>query len=580
LATEGRTPGRARVFGSVRVVGVVAGALVLLAVWRSTMGFSFLDDGYYAAATLRLAQGARLFVDEMMLQSLGFLVAVPFVKLWTSLFSTTGLFLALRLFYVALASAAGYATYRVLRSSFGQWPAFAAVAAWLLAPAYNLFAVDYNTMAALGMVLACVGAFAALRDGSRRAALLGGAAAAFASISYPPLALAAITLLVAFWLLGRDRRLVGAALAGAAAVVVPFAIGLATQVTVADLRATADYLLAASRVSGPLASGGRLGAVLGKLGETLLRTWGVPLWAWFAPSFAVSVAAALPALRAPGRARARGWLLTALPVTLALPVLANASVAGLGSWTFAGNYLTAFVLFAAIPMAADLRSMGDQMRRFVLLSLPTGVVGMLVVVSLSSAGLYLASQIVGLAPLAVATVAWWVATVEESAGSGAGRAAMTLLIAGVTVCLFGAAFSQDAPLTLRERIGSGAFAGMLTNEPRVEFLTALEALSARFVLPGDGVLFVASPGAYLALDSGTALTNATWLDHGPADGAAVEYYDRIGRWPDIVFVETTVLEEARASGTEAADPLLFELDRRYRAVETSSGIGFTVLSRR
>jgi hypothetical protein len=555
-------------------------ALILVAAWRSTMGFSFLDDGYYAAATLRLAQGSRLFVDEMMLQSLGFLVAVPFAKLWTALFSTTGLFLALRLFYVALASAAGYATYRVLRPSFGEWPAFVALAAWLLAPAYNLFAVDYNTMAALGMVLACVGAFAALRDGSRRAALLAGAAAAFASISYPPLALAALALLVAFCLLGRDRRLVGAALAGAAAVVVPFAIGLATQVTVADLRATADYLLAASRVSGPLASGGRLGAVLGKLGETLLRTWSVPLWAWFAPSVAIAVATALPAMRTPARTRARAWLLAALPVTLLLPVWANSSVAGLGNRTFAGNYLMAFVLFAAIPMVADLKAMDEPMRRFVLLALPTGVVGMLVVTSVSSAGLYLASQIVGLAPLAVAAVVWWAETVERSLGPRAGRAAMLILVAGVTVCLFGVAFSQDPPLTLRDRIGSGAFAGMLTNGPRVDFLKTLEGLSSRYVLPGDSVLAVAAPGAYLALDPGLPLTNATWLDKGPADGAAVAYYERIGRWPDVVFVETKALDEALSSGASASDPLLFELSRRYRAVEATSRIGFTVLSRR
>jgi hypothetical protein len=157
---------------------------------------------------------------------------------------------------------------------------------------------------------------------------------------------------------------------------------------------------------------------------------------------------------------------------------------------------------------------------------------------------------------------------------------MLALIVGITVCLFGVAFSQDPPLTLKARVGSGAFAGVLTNESRREFLDTLESLSLRYVAPGDGVLFVAAPGAYLALSAGTALTNATWLDHGPADGAAVDYYDRIGRWPDVVFVETKVLQEAGAPGTASADPLLFELGRRYRAVETSSATGFTVLSGR
>jgi hypothetical protein len=94
--------------GSARAIAVVAVVLVALAAARSTLGMSFLDDGYYAAATLRLAQGARLFADEMYVQSLGFLAAVPFAKLWTSLFGLGGfVVVALRLFYVALADRHG-----------------------------------------------------------------------------------------------------------------------------------------------------------------------------------------------------------------------------------------------------------------------------------------------------------------------------------------------------------------------------------------------------------------------------------------------------------------------------------------
>jgi hypothetical protein len=544
---------------------------------------SFMDDGYYAAATLRLAQGAHLFVDEMFLQSLGFLVAVPFAKLWTSLFSTAGLVVALRLFYVALASVAGYAVYRALLPSFGRWPSFAAAVAPLLAPAYNLLAVSYDTMAVVGMVLACVWAFASLRDGSRRSAAAAGAAAALASVSYPPLALAALTLLATFSLLGRRRRLVLPLVVGAAAVAVVFLAWLATQATLADLRTTADYLLTASRTSGPLRPGGRLGPVVGNLWKTLQLGWGVPLWVWFVPSAAISVIAALPAMRVPASARVRGRLLAVLPLVLALPVLASffIVVGGRALGTYGGNYLTSFVLMAAIPLLADVRGMPGSRRDLMLLALPTAAVGMLVVVSLSSASLYWGSQIVGLAPFAVATVACWASTVEESTGAKARRAAPALLLGLLVVLLFGAAFDQPSPLYLRTTIRTGAFAGVTTNEVRARTLTTLEELARRWVRPGDGVTFVTYPGGYLALSSGVALTNATWLDEGPADGAAVEYFDRIGRWPDVVFVPTPVVDAARAPGAlRSADPLVFELTRRYRIAETSTTIGLTVLSRR
>ena len=582
MAARGSTPGDRRAFGigSVSAVGVAAVALIALAAWRSTLGMTFADDSYYVAATLRLAQGARLFVDEMFLQSSGLLVAVPFTKLWIALFSTTGLAVALRLFYVAVASLVGLAVYRALRPTFGPWPALLAGAAILLAPAYNLLAVSYDTMAAAGMVLACVWAFAALRDGSLRSAVAAGAAAAFASVSYPPLALAAIALLAVFWWLGRGRRLVLPMLAGAAVVVAAFLLWLATQASLADLRATAECILDVGRASGPLRPGGRMGAALDSLYHTLIRTtWGVPIWVWFGPAAVISVATASPATRAPERARARGWLLAALPLALALPLVAN--VVGPPAqrlWTFGGNYLIGFVFFAAIPLLAGLRDLPEQMRNLVFLALPTGLVGFLVVNALTSASLYRASGIVGLAPLAAAVAVWWAATVGASIGPAGGRAAALALLAMVVVCLFGATFDDRAPLTLDSRIGSGAYAGVTTTAANENAVAAIGDMSLRWARPTDGVLFIDYPGGYLALRSGVALTPATWLNYGCADGVAVDHFDRVGRWPAIVFVETRVFAALTGPGaTRSADPLLYDLTRRYRVVETSAVTGLTVL---
>jgi hypothetical protein len=585
LATDGGRPegGRTPGPGSARAVGVVAVALVLAAAWRATLGMSFMDDGYYAAATLRLAQGAHIFVDEMFLQSLGLLAAVPFAKLWTALFSTAGLVVALRLFYVALASVAGYAIYRALLPSFGRWPSLAAAVAPLLAPAYNLLAVTYDTMAVVGMVLATVWAFAALRDGSRRWAAAAGAAAAFGSISYPPLALAALTLLATFSLLARGRRLVLPMVAGAAAVAVPFLVWLATQATLGDLQVTANYLLSASRATGPLRPEGRLGPTIAKLWTTLQLGWGVPLWVWFAPSAAIGVTVALPVMRAPARSRVRGYLLASLPLAVALPALASSFifVGGRFLGTYPGNYLTAFVLMATVPLLVEMRGMGRSRRDLVVLALPMSVVGMLVVISLSSASLYWGSQIVGLAPLAMAVVACWASAIWESAVPAVGRFAPALLVVALVVLLFGSAFDQPSPLTLRTTIRTGAFAGVTTSAVRAGTLAELERLGSRWVRPGDGVTFVTYPGGYLAVPSGVPLTNATWLDRGPADGAAVVYFDRTGRWPDVVFLPTWVADAARAPGASpSADPLAFELARRYRVAETSPDTGLTVLTRR
>jgi hypothetical protein len=585
VAASGSTSrtGRALKAGPALAVGIVALALVLLAAWRSTIGISFADDGYYAAATLRLAQSAHLFADEMFLQSVGFLAALPFAKLWTLLLSTAGFVAALRVFYVAIASVAAFLLYRVLRPSFGAWPALAAASAPLLAPAYNLLAVSYDTMAAAGMVLACVLAFAALRDDSRRSALFAGAVAAFACVSYPPMAPAAFALLGTFWWLGRGRRMALPMIAGAAAVVVLFAAWLATQATLADLGATIAYIQAAARATGPLQQGGRLGSVFGNLYETLVRVWGVPIWAWFLPSAAVSLATALPAMRTASRARVRGLLLAALPLALALPVLANSmtTVANGRVWTFGGNYLVAFVLFAFAPMVADLGTMRPDMRRLVDIVVPPAVAGMLVVTLLSSASLYWASGIVGLAPLVVAMVVWWAWTVERPLGARLAPWAVLSLLAALLVLLFGGTFNEPPAWSLRHTITTGAYAGITTTEARARSLAAVEELTARWVRPGAGVLFIDSPGGYLTLGSGVPVTPVTWLDHGSADAAAVAYYDRIGRWPDVVFVATGVWTAASAPGVSRDfDPLLVDMTSTYRVAETSSQTGFTVLVRK
>jgi hypothetical protein len=549
--------------------------LVALAAWRSTLGLTFLDDSYYAGVTLRLAQGARLFADEMYVQSLGFLAAVPFAKLWTVLFGMTGFVAAVRVFYVALAGVVGAFMYRVLRPSFGRWAALAAVVAPLLAPAYNLLAVSYDTMAALGTMLALVLCFKALRDSSRWAAAGAGAAAAFACVSYPPFILVAATLLVTFAVLARDRRLTGSMAAGAAVVAVGFGAWLLSRASIADIRLTYEYVFGAYSTAGP---GGRLASELGHLGGVLTRTWGIPLWAWYAPALGVSAGCAWVARWRPERQRLRGLLAALLPVALVVAAFANWCALGRGATfeTIGGNFLIAFALFALPGILAGLGTASGDVRRLLVLALPAGLVGFLVVSLLTSAGIVWASGIAGLAPLAMASVMWWAGEVGRLESPLADALAALGLLLVLVALLFGTSFKDDAPLTLHHTIGSGPYAGVTTTAALGARVTAFEELTAKWVGPATGVLFFEYPGGYV-LQRGVMVTNAVWLNIGPVDRITIDYYDR-GRWPDVAFVPSGLLTPGGASTeSPAADPLLAALAARYHVVERSAATGYTVM---
>jgi hypothetical protein len=562
---------------ALRWVAVAAVLLVALAAWRSTLGMSFMDDGYYAAATLRFAQGARLFGDEMGLQSMGAIVAAPFARLWTALFGMTGFVVALRLFYVALGTAAAVLVFRFLRGSFGAWPALMAAAIPLLAPAYNLLGVSYDTMGVLGLVLACAAALVALRDGDRTAAVIAGAAAAFGTVSDPPLVLAAFALLISFAVLSRGRRLVWPLVTGAALVVAAFAVWLVARTPVGDLRFTYEYVVRGWTASAPGDTGGRIGHLLQKLSEVLQRRWFVPVWMWFGPAALLGIASALPSR---AFARARGRLLAALPLALILPAIAVAAAPAPDgrSWTFGGNYLIGFVLFLLPALLVDLRRMPADLRRFIWLTLPVGVVGMMAMDAVSQSSLYWASGFVGLAPFAAAVVLWWAWTVEEDGGALVARGAAAVLLFAVLAGLFGASLYNDPPLALHDTITSGAFAGVTTDAGHAAVLAATEQLVSRWVHPGTGVLVLSVPGLYL-LQPGQIVTNTTWLDFGPADVATVEYFDRTGRWPDVVFVPSFDYPGSYGA-PDPGDALNAALTARYRLAERSDAASLSVMVRR
>jgi 4-amino-4-deoxy-L-arabinose transferase-like glycosyltransferase len=558
----------------------VAVLLVGLAAWRATLGMSFQDDGYYAAATVRLAQGAHLFIDEVFLQSLGFLVAIPFAKLWTWLFGMTGVVVALRLFYVAVATAGAVTVYRLLRPSFGAWACLAAAAVPLLAPPFGLFSVTYNTMAGLGLMLACTLAYASARDGKPALAVAAGAAAGFAAISYPPLVIAAVVLLATLAVRSRDRRLVLAMAAGGAAVAAVFAVWLLATTPMAELAAASRYIVISWSDMPKTVHGNRIAVGLWELGRALTGTWGVPLWVWFAPAAAIGVWTALPHSLAPRHARLRHLALTLLPLALAFPVLADWMIHGRGAlWTFGGSYVIAFVLFAGPAVLRSSAKPPSPRREFSRMAVPVGLVGFTLVMSSSNASILWATAAVGMAPLAVAVVACWVEEVARGAvreaRAGAGAAPAIAIVFAVLVLLFGSVFKDDPPLTLRDTFTTGAYAGLTTSAGHASEVAECERLAARWIGPSATVVAVELPAAYL-VTGGVPLTTGTLLNTGSWDTFTVAYFDRIGRWPDVVWMPLYRVDQP-ASDT-AADPLLSQISRRYRLVERSpiAGIGVFV----
>lgn len=228
------------------IIAIGAVVLFALAAFRARFGASLFDDTYYVTAALRAVGGARPFVGEISLQAQGQWAAMPFVWLWRQAFGLTGIMLAVRVYYVVLASACAVVAYRLLRPSFHP-VATAALAVPLLAPPYLLLAPTYNTTAALAFTLAVAFGWAALRDRSARHAFAFGRAIVIGSVSYIALVTMAGVLLATFVWRAREPRLARAALAGTAVSGTVVALAMFAGVPLDALRSSLAFASARAR---------------------------------------------------------------------------------------------------------------------------------------------------------------------------------------------------------------------------------------------------------------------------------------------------------------------------------------------
>ena len=535
---------------------VIAAVVAVLAAVRCSMGVSFFDDSHYVTVSLRLAQGARPFADEMSMQSLGFLPAAAFTWLWTHLFGLTGLVMAFRLFYVVLAGAVATLAYRQLARSFRPAVAALAVTVPLLCPPFNLLAPGYNLMTSLGLLAATALAHRALMERHVPAAAGAGVALVFASIVYPPMAVVCAVFVIVFAVLARDRRLVITMLAAAVIAAFVFVSALFSVVSFADFgRALAYSSANVIRFASPL---DKLGVTLNAAAITLDLPALWPLWA-------CAVLASLPKL--PNKVR--GVLLFALAPLADLrgfqAVHGGARVFGIT----ASAWLITFVLGAVVPVSIWAFSSGRRgVRALLTLAIPVSIAGFTTVAFATDAGWIRVVEIIGIVPLSVAVLVGWASALEELWDDKLlALGALTALVIALGM-LYATSIDDSRPRLMTAVMDHGAYVGMRMSPDRYRELVDMEAAGRRWVRPGDRVTFYGERQGYL-LTGGQIYTNAVWLYLSPSDRFALDYFQQHGGLPDVIFADEHGMRMRQQDDyrlTAPSNPLVAVLLANYHIV--------------
>lgn len=537
------------------LVALATAALAVLALWRVRLGVDLGDGTHVVVLAMRMAQGDRPLTDEMNLQALGSLAAVPFTWVWLQLAGTEGVVLASRVFYVALALAVGTVAYRALRTRLPRTAAFAAVVLMLLPTPYNLLVTSYNTLPVLMLGLASCAGFAGVAARSPRWAACSGVALAVSVLSHPASLPAAVVLGLTVLVLGRRGPAVRGLLVGGGAasllVLVALVLGPGPGALLETVRYTTDYQAARPE---PL--------------DRLLRSAGRYLegvLAWrHLPALALAAVALVP--RVPWRWRATAAL--GIPVSLAAAAWAVApALAGGGEpfGLYSATYAMLVLTFLLAPVAVWVHRVGDRdVRLLLLLTGPTALLGAAGFAMATSASVRWGAPAPPLLPLLGAVGAGLVLW--------AGRHGTRVLASVAGLALVGSllavhplrSFRDGLPHTLADPLPSGPMAGLRTQDAEVERDCELRHLVATWVGPTDGVFFYGIPGGYAYTDA-PVQTNLVWVSaFGEANERTPRWWRETGRLPDVAVVDKAPVR--RAGGWEtlvAEDPILAFLQEEY-----------------
>lgn len=537
-----------------------------LALWRVRLGADLGDGTHVVAQAMRMAQGDQPLTDEMNLQALGSLAAVPFTWVWLQLVGTEAIVLASRVFYVALALAVGTVAYRALRTRLPRSAAFAAVVLMLLPTPYNLLVTSYNTLPVLMLGLAASAGFAALTTRSSGWAACAGVALAVSVLSHPVSLPAAAVLGLSLLLLGRGGPVVRGLLVGGGAasllVLLALATGPGIGAVLETVRYTTDYQ--ASRPE-PFA----------RLAQATSRYLdGVVAWRHL-PALVLALVALVP--RLPWRVRAVAAL--GVPVVIAVAAWVAAPAQAVGGEPFglySGTFAMLVLTFLVGPVALWAHRVGDRdLRMLLLLTAPTALLGAMSFAMATSASVRWGAPVPPLLPLLGAVGAGLVLW--------AGRHGTRLLAVTAAAALVGSllavhplrSFRDGMPGTLNHPVAAGPMAGLRASDHHAARDCELRRLLTTWVGPGDGVFFYGAPGGY-AYTEGRMQTNLIWIGtFGQANAQTVRWWQGSGRLPDVAVVDQA---QVRAAGgweaLVADDPIAAYLQEHYHLhADAPSGQG-------
>lgn len=544
--------------------GLLGVLLVAFGAWRALWGIDFGDGAHAVVLALRVADGDLPFRDEMNLQVLGALPAVPVVWLWSTVVGTEGIVLVARLWYVCLAAGVAAVVYRVLRDRLGPGAALTVGVAAVVASPYNLLYVSYNTVPVLALVVAVVVGAVAL-DGppehASRRALLAGAAGAVAVVAHPTTGPGVLALALAWVLCWRSARVVVGMVLGALVPVAVLGAWILLGPGVESVLETVRYTLSYQSLRPD--PGIRLAQQLTAHGDLLLR------WAYL-PAAVLAVASSLP----PVPRRVRAVLLALIPpaaVLPSLPLLLDTGPAPPPTGAASGTIALVLCLALLLPVGVRVLASGPRWLRHLLVpAAALALVGTPVMAATTTAGPRWGVMVAAVAPLLGALVAGVLWILREDLGTepraarlvtAAALVVLVLLMLGTHSLL---SFRNGPFWTLTEPVASGPHAGLRTDTCYAEADRRLGAVVNRWVRPDGSLLSLGAPAAYL--HSGARMdTNIVWLaDFGPANRATLDWMDRTGRYPDVVLVAGPVVD--RAGGWEAMtrdDPLVGWFARSY-----------------
>lgn len=536
------------------MLGAAAALLVLFAVWRSTLGVTFADDGYYVSMALRLAHGGRVFADELFVQALGSLPTVPVAWLWERLFGIDYLAIVLRLFYVALAGGAAAALFGSLRRIVGVSGAASAAAVLVLAPPFNIVGLSYNSLGMLSLALAAAFSHRAIAEKRFGVAVAAAVCAVLAVAAYPPLVVPVAAMAVLVLALARDRCVALGVGVGLTAALAVLGIWFALTATPGDVRSTLEFAAVQRVVDTGLAE--RLSLLWTRSRESLITPSLAPMW------LGAAAAALMPWRRARVAALALVPLLAALPSMRSLTAGADHTVFGVLGATY---LITATAGLLAPVVTTMVRQRDGEAVRLLAVSATAGLLGYLVVGYSTQAGWHWGIPLVGLIPLTVALFGLWTRTIAEESRAAAMLSTVVttlLLVALLTVTPFK---SPRIP-ALTETVKSGAYAGLRVEPGRNAAIEQLQAAGDRWVTPNDRVFIVNGPGVY-PLVGGRAYTPSVWYVPGGASPATIAYFDSREQWPDVALITPD-------PGTAPADdPLNARIVAEYRRMGSAAGFG-------